>query len=156
MRILLAPFSKPMPQGNAKNYPYWEELIAALNGHDLIQIALPDEPKLVSDVRVGLSLAEIKGLLNNCDLFISVDSFLPHLAHTIGKSGIVLWGKSDPAIFGYHENINLVGDPSLFRADQFKWWMEEQPNPAAFVSAKTAAHYVRRFGDCSGTYIGEV
>lgn len=38
------------------------------------------------------------------------------------KKGIVLFAKSDPEIFGYPENINLLKDKKYLRWDQFGPW----------------------------------
>lgn len=77
----------------------------------------------VKEIKGILPEPEIIDLVNWCDVWITIDSFLPHLCqyHNL-KKGIVLWGKSDPTIFGYKSNINLLKDRKRLRPDQFRWW----------------------------------
>jgi hypothetical protein len=68
--------------------------------------------------------------------FISVENFFPHFVHYNfkgEKKGIVLFGKSDPEIFGYPENINLLKDKSYLRWDQFGPWEMTDFVKEAFV-----------------------
>ena len=102
MKILIHPFSHRLPNGNrnAKNYPFWSELLADVIslGHEVEQIGIEGEQQLVPVFHKNLSLDGIREKLMWCDLYVAVDSFLPHLAHLIGVRGIVIWGKSDPLI----------------------------------------------------------
>jgi ADP-heptose:LPS heptosyltransferase len=109
---------------NAKSYPHWEELYALLKDHE------------VKKIEGILPLEEIKRLVEWSDVFISIDSFLPHLieCYKIDKKVIVLWGKSDPEIFGYAQNNNLLRDRVFLRNEQFKWWKDEPIDLEAFVS----------------------
>lgn len=107
---------------NAKSYPYWEELLVLLKDQEIKEIKgiLPEQ--------------EIIGLVNWCNCWCSTDSFLPHLVKYYNlKPGIVLWGKSDPEIFGYPENINLLGDRKNLRPDQFRWWKDVEWRKEDFV-----------------------
>lgn len=88
---------------------------------------------LVEDCRIGLPLKEIAALLKECAYFITVDSFLQHLAQHVGRAGVVLWSKSDPLIFGYPENLNLLKDRRCLRRQQFRIWEEESYDPDTFL-----------------------
>jgi len=152
MKILIAPWSKKMrpdwkgaPEINPKNYPSWVELINLLKDHHIIQIGVEGEDKLVDDFRSGLNLFQLKDLLKEVDLFISVDSFLPHLAHTVQKTGIVLWGPSNPKFFGYEENKNLLKDNKYLRPDQFGVWEQCKYDPDAFVSPEDVKKVIDSF-----------
>lgn len=118
MKILIVPGNVQ----NAKSYPYWDRFIKMANKHEI---------KVVDGI---LSDQDIIDLVNWCDIWVSIDSFLPHFVryHKL-KRGVVLWGKSDPGIFGYKENINLLKDRKYLRAEQFKWWIDEPLDPKAFV-----------------------
>ena len=108
---------------NAKTYPFWEQLYPMLGQHEVKKIEgmLPEQA--------------IMDLVNWCDIWISIDSFLQHLVAYKGlKRGIVLWGTSDPALFGYPTNINLVKSMGYMRPDQFFWWKDAPNTPDAFVS----------------------
>jgi ADP-heptose:LPS heptosyltransferase len=119
MKILVIPGNTQ----NAKSYPYWEPLLALLKEHE------------VRGVASILKEQQIMELINWCDVWITIDSFAQHLAayHKL-KRGIVLWGKSDPLIFGYPHNVNLLKDRQYLRPQQFKWWVDEPIDPAVFVS----------------------
>jgi len=130
-KIIISPFSKPMRNNSAhpKNYPYWKELISILKekGHYIIQIGTGNEEVLTEDFRFNLSFKELRDLSRSVDLFISVDNFFPHLVnHYSGCKGIVIFSQSDPNIFGYKQNINILKDKKYLREKQF--WMWEQCN----------------------------
>lgn len=137
--IVISPYSKPSFEGkpSAKNYPFWKELVKLLPG-DIVQIGLPEEERLVPDFRT-YSLPELREFIKEMDFYISVDNFFPHFCHHYNRHGIVLWGTSDPKIFGYPENINLLKDSKYLRPDQFMWWKGEVANPDAFVSPEEIA-----------------
>ena len=126
MKIVISPFSRPLRNGkkNPKNYPYWKELISILkqSGHNITQIGRSGEEKLTDDFRTNLPLEDIKKLLIESDLWISVDNFLPHLANHIPKKGIVIFSKSDPDIYGYKQNINILKDRKYLKEKQFDIW----------------------------------
>ena len=42
-----------------------------------------------------------------CKFFMSVDNNLPHLAASIKKRGVVLWGSVSPNGWGHSHNINI-------------------------------------------------
>ena len=121
MRILVC-------EGNmktAKSYPFWEQLYPLLEHHE------------VKKIEGILSEPEIIELLNWCDVWVSIDSFLQHLVAWKGiKRGVVLWGISNPDMFGYPNNVNLLKDRKYLRPDQFIWWKDEKLNPDAFVDPK--------------------
>lgn len=47
---------------------------------DVVQIGVEGERQLCSDFRKNLSINDIRKLLKQCKTFVSVDSFLHHLA----------------------------------------------------------------------------
>ena len=133
MKILIVPGNVQTP----KSYPYWNELIGLLTtqGHEIKQIK-----------DAMLPIPEIIAMVNHCDVWISIDSFLPHLVayHNL-KSGIVLWGKSDPLIFGHPTNTNLLKDRKYLRPDQFRWWRDVEYTPDAFVSPEVIIQEINCF-----------
>lgn len=136
--VVISPYSRVLRNGkeNPKNYPYWLELIEKLEnrGANIIQIGTPGEFQLVKDFRSNLKLTEIVDLLKGSDVWISVDNFLPHLAHLHGvRGGIVLWGKSDPRIFGYPENVNIWKGEEFLRKKQFDIWETEEFDKDVFI-----------------------
>jgi hypothetical protein len=137
MKILIAPWSSPLPNGktNAKNYPGWRGVVSRLagRGHHTIQIGRTGEELVgAHEFLADLSLKGIMELAAGCDRWASVDSFLPHLVTRI-KPGVVIFGKSDPLIFGYPENCNLLLDRRGLKEQQFQWWVDEPFDSGVFV-----------------------
>jgi hypothetical protein len=56
-----------------------------------------------------------------------------HLAWSEGKPGIVLWGISDPLIFGHPENTNLLKGREYLASNQFLWWEAHEFDADRFV-----------------------
>jgi len=141
--IIISPYSKLLRNGgnNPKNYPYWKELIAMID-EPIVQVGVPGEVQLVDDFRPGLSMSELKTLVDECRTWISVDSFFQHFCWDIGKKGIVLWGQSDPIIFGHEENINLLKSPGYLRSNQFLWWEDVEYRKDVFVSPELVYSYL--------------
>ena len=133
--IIISPYAKQMRDGkpHPKNYPYWEELVAKIT-EPIIQIGVTGEKQLVPDFRQNLPLSELAKLVNECTTWISVDSFFQHFCWDLKKPGIVLFGQSDPKIFGHPENINLYSSPAYFREKQFWLWEQATFNAKAFVT----------------------
>jgi len=151
MRIVISTQAKLMRSGkeNPKNYPYWKSLVEMLkiNGHDIVQVLYGVEkeiPECNQHVHYE-SLKVVEKLIDSCELYISVDNFLPHLAHYRKKYGIVLWGKSNPDVFGYAENINLLKDRKFLRNHQFETWEAEEYDPNVFVEPQIVVEAVKKF-----------
>jgi len=132
--ILISPYSKQLRSGktNPKNYPFWKSVVELRE--DFVQIGIEGEEQLVPDFRKNLPLSQLRQLINECDTWISCDSFIQHLGWDEGKKGIVLWSVSDPLIFGHAENVNLLKDRSYLAPNQFGWWEFVEHNSDAFVS----------------------
>jgi ADP-heptose:LPS heptosyltransferase len=105
------------------------------------EITLPG----VSNTIIYTSLKDMETTISKFDLFISVDNFVPHLAYTIKKRGIVLWGKSDPTIFGYSENVNLLKDKKYLRARQFDIWESEKYDQSVFILPQKVMEEVKKW-----------
>lgn len=137
MKIVLFPYAKTMREDklHPKNYPWWPELVQKLQelGHTLIQVGVESEPRLVSDFRPGLNLDDLAALIKDCDTWIGVDSFGQHFCWDLGVKGIVLFGQSDPNIFGHPENINLLKSRDYLRDRQFWMWEQAEFNKDSFV-----------------------
>lgn len=144
--ILISPFSKELRDKsyNPKNYPWWSEVIKGLKDEfDIIQIGVEGEVRLVDDVRHNLPLAEVKKLILSCYKWISVDNFLPHCAHLLGKPGIAIWGISDPNVFGYPENKNLLKSRKNLRENQFYIWDGLKYDKNVFVAPEVVIKAVK-------------
>jgi hypothetical protein len=138
--IIISPFSRQLRNGenNPKNFPFWPDLIELLrnDGIKTIQIGKGQEPTIWADEKVfDASLKKLGELLHTTDGWISVDNFFPHLAMYHKKPGIVIWSVSDPKIFGYEENFNILKDRKYLRLKQFDIWEAYPFVPEAFYSA---------------------
>jgi hypothetical protein len=139
-KIIISPFSRNLRSGkaNAKNYPHWNQLIFLLKALDIhvIQIGIYGEQQLIADEqRFNLNPKELEILLQECDFWISVDNFFQHFAHYHKKPGIVIWGPSNPHIFGYGENFNILKAWDVLRPNQFDIWESAEHKPEIFPSA---------------------
>ena len=132
--IIISPYAKKLANGkrNPKNYPYWEELIKLID-EPVIQVGIEGENQLVPDFRKGLPVSELRKLIQECNTWISCDSFFQHLAWDEKKPGVVLWSVSDPVIFGHPENINLLKDRANLAPNQFLWWDFTEYDATKFV-----------------------
>ena len=141
--ILIHPFAKTLRNGktNPKNYPYWKQLISMIN-KPIIQIGVEGEEQLVYDFRKNLPIPELRKLIQECQIWIGVDSFFQHLAWDERKSGIVLWSVSDPLIFGHPENTNLLENRDNLSKNQFLWWEATEHNPSYFVKPEIVKNYL--------------
>ena len=136
MKILFAKNTSIVPGSrNAKEYPWFDELYELLKKDFVPQ---------VKEIEGVLPFEEILEMIKWADVVISVDSFLPHMIrfHNIDKKVIVLWGKSDPNIFGYKEHINLLKDRKFLRNEQFKWWKDEPYLEEAFIRPEEIIEYL--------------
>lgn len=144
-RILISPCSQKLRvkeneslRNNPKNYPYWLQVIESLKtkGYTTLQVGVAGEPDFKADeLYKGLSLHNLHNLLCTCDTWISVDNFFGHFATYYKKPGIVIFGRSDPKLFGYEQNINLLKDRKYLRQNQFDIWENDIFTEEAFVAA---------------------
>jgi ADP-heptose:LPS heptosyltransferase len=122
---------------NAKNYPWWKEVIAKLRekGCHVTQVGVAGETAFdVDEVVNGAKLKVLEKMLTECDTWGSVDNFFQHLAHLQRKPGVVVFGRSNPDIFGHSENKNLLKDRSNLREKQFDIWETCIASDDVFVS----------------------
>lgn len=129
--ILLHLKSKELRNGkvNPKNYPYIEELKGLLK-EEIVEITCP------------IPLKESIELVKKANHIICCDSFLQHLCWYLGKKAIVIWGQSDPLIFGHNENINLLKNRDNLRKFQFRFWEQAECNDKAFIESNEVMKYI--------------
>jgi len=116
--VLVAPYAgNNITSGNTfkttpKNWQTkkWEALLEALPQRNVVQIGRTNETPLYgAKFLADLDFTQVIWLLQNCQYWISVDNFIPHLAATLNKKGIALFTCSDSNIFGNAENLNVQG-----------------------------------------------
>lgn len=150
-KIVLAPYAARLRNGNRnpKNYPWWDKVVAHLDvlGHEVIQIGVKDEARIegVSEFIVGWPLEKLKDIINDADLWLSCDSFLPHYCHLHRlKAGVVVWSISDDRIWGHPENVNIIKDRKYLRPLQYQDWEQAEYNEAAFVLPQEVVNAVEQ------------
>lgn len=144
--IIISPFAKKLREEklHPKNYPYWTNLIEKID-EEIIQVGVQGEIQLVQDFRKNLSLQELTVLVKECKTWISVDSFFQHFCWDLKKPGIVIFGPSDPTIFGHPENVNLLKDKKYLRERQFWLWEQCDFDENAFVKSNVVVDALRKF-----------
>lgn len=147
--VIISPFSRNTPGGaqSPKNYPWWSSVVKGLQkkGIKVIQISAKGECKIGADeVYFGLTFMEIEEKLLAVDLFCSVDNFFPHFANNFNKRGVVIFSKSDPNLFGYKENTNLLKSKEYLRnpKEQYMFWEGVSYDKSSFVSPEEVVEAV--------------
>jgi len=146
-KIIISPYSQILSNGkkNAKDYPHWVRVIRLLKENSIhtIHITLnKDEDIGADEIKVGLNFCELKKLLLECDTFISGDNFFQHFATYNKKIGVCIFSKSDPSIFGYEQNINLLKDKKYLRSDQFGKWEDCLYDADAFIEPEKVVNAI--------------
>lgn len=87
----------------------WEKLVDGIPEYDFIQIGLKNTDPYVKgavDMR-GTSIMEAIAIVKHSKAFVGVDSFVAHAANAVGTRGVVLFGPSNPEVWGHTNNINI-------------------------------------------------
>ena len=86
----------------------WEQLVRRNSMYDFVQIGLATEDLVprATDYR-GPSLRAQFSLIDRARAFIGVESIFAHAATALGTPAIVLFGPSNPTIWGHLRNANL-------------------------------------------------
>ncbi len=139
MKLLYAPFAARSPSLNGKpspkDFPKAQELAELLETeHDVIQLAGAEDVQVAKDVRRNLPHPQVVELIKWSDTGVCVDSYLQHAFWEVGKPAVVLFGISDPVIFGHPENVNLLRDRKYLRPQQFDLYYVNQYCNEAFVT----------------------
>lgn len=144
--VLFSLFSKlthNTKKTSPKSYPLDEgiKLVKLLKEKEIftVQIGISEEPDIEADIRYNnLPFIELKELFFKIDSFIGADNFFHHFAHYYdpNKKGIVIFSQSDPKLFGYFSNINLLKSEKYLRPgkEQYQYWEDVFYLSEAFVS----------------------
>lgn len=145
--IIISPWAKALltNKPNPKSPPiiWWYELINLIS-EPIIQIGLEHEKQLVSDFRANLSIPQLCELLSECRTFVTIDSFFQHLAWDQNKPGIVIWGQSNPKIYGHDLHTNLLKDSQYLMKDQFLMWEMVDYREDCFITPKEVIVHLNR------------
>jgi hypothetical protein len=152
--VLLSCWAKPLRNNgmNAKNpeQNWWINVIKLLKekGYTVWQCGQGQEIKLdLADKHLwNKDLWDLGEDIMTVDAWISVDNFFPHWALLqFEKPGIVIWGQSDPEIFGHKGNVNMLKDRKYLREKQYEVWEAATHNQEAFVSPEEVVVQVVNF-----------
>jgi len=144
-KVIISPYSKYLGKGrvNPKNYPWWKEVVRSLKEKvpdtHITQVGIDGEMEIsgVDEFIVNQPLKKIEELISSSTTWISVDNFFPHMASHLNKPGVVIFGQSDPQIFGYPININILKDRAHLLQYQFELWINVEFKPNCFVYPDT-------------------
>jgi len=157
--ILISCWAKPLRSGayNAKNpsKEWWGKVVKSLKekGYIVWQCGQGPEMRLKQADRHlwDMDLWALGEQIKNCNTWISVDNFFPHWALLqFGKPGIVIWGQSDPFIFGHEGNVNILKSESYLRERQFEMWEAATYNAEAFVEPQEVIDKVEEIINTKG------
>lgn len=146
--VVIHPYSHKIPNGkneNPKNYPHWPAVVDRLKkeGIHTIQIGVTGERLIGADEMLfNAPYDRLEDVLEMADTFACVDSFFQHFARYNNRNGVVVFGPSDPEIFGHPENVNLLKSRSVLRPNQFSTWAECEYKPDIFPEPEVVAEAI--------------
>jgi len=87
----------------------WVELVRSMPEYSFIQLGWKDEDKVEQavDLRGQTSFRESFALIKCAKGFVGINSALSHVTNAFDIPGVVLFGPSQPLIWGHPNNINL-------------------------------------------------
>jgi len=117
-------FLNAMSQHPEKNMPVdlYEDLVRRLSrAFHIIQFEQDGSPH--ADVELVMPTPGIRraaALIKRLHCVVTVDSFPGHLAHAVGTPAIVLFGPSNPSVFGHPSNYNIRSNICPVCADSMR------------------------------------
>jgi GT2 family glycosyltransferase len=147
--IIISPYS--FHPKHAKSYPYWTDLVPKIKslGYTVVQVGRQGEEPLqgLDDYWWGLPLKELQKRVTDCRCWISVDNFLQHMCNSMDTivPGVVIWGESNPSLFGYSYNRNVLKSQKFLRPNQFDIWHGVKQKEYMFDSADKVFENITKF-----------
>jgi len=151
---LIVPYSAVTAHGKISTYKDWEDekwraLIRALKerGYQVNQLGVKgQETDLGTDQFLTTHILDAIALVKHASLVISVDTWAGHAAHAFGTKAIILFGSTNPALFGYPTNINIckgIPDPNI------QWLRNENvPNDKMrLISVEDVINAIEEYAD---------
>jgi ADP-heptose:LPS heptosyltransferase/SAM-dependent methyltransferase len=117
-RRTLAPYARPIVAiHKSSTFSYkqwfdqrWLQLISLNPACTFIELGRGDDTALPGVINLrNRPLRESFALLGECDALLAVDSSMAHAAAALHVPSVVLFGASNPLVFGHSGNINLYG-----------------------------------------------
>lgn len=87
----------------------WSQLVKEMPENTFLQIGMPDEECVPGtiDLRGKTSFREAAALIKSARSFVGINSVFSHVTNAFLTPGVVLFGASQPDIWGHSNNINL-------------------------------------------------
>lgn len=143
--IIIAPYSASPRKKYDSNK--WTELVKILNskGTLVIQEGKEHEEYIKGCYYLsGLTTpGQLISLIKKCDLVITSDNFVMHSAYLVNKPAIVLWGPTDPKVYGYNTHIHLKTNIKCEQIDECIGYKHPQ-NYTIACPLETDLHCVSR------------
>lgn len=165
--IYISPFSKPLrnEKYNSKNLKpeKWDNIVKIFKdkNFNIFQIGQGSEYKIknVDTYIFDKNFWDLKNIINNDNILISVDNFFPHFVNYINfinsKKNLtkmnVIWSKSNPNIYGYKYNNNIFKNEKYFRSlnqgvdNQFSIWEYCEYDENSFLDEETIVNKILEF-----------
>lgn len=122
---------------NPKAWPYFKELVEMLiaKGVECHQFCANESIEYCGTVIRNTPLSKLHAKVSEYDSFVSVDSFYQHMNHCGSKKpGVVIFTVSDPKIYGYPYNINILKGREHLRANQYLLYSDRDLDENAYES----------------------
>lgn len=148
--IIISPWSRSLdggkPNPKCPKEEWWRRLVSLIH-EPIIQVGVLGELHVIpsENVRHSLPLDQLGQLIDQCRTWISVDTFFQHYAWDRDKYGIVIFGQSNPKIFGHPENINLLKSEEYLMPDQFLTWNQVPYRDDVFVEPEEVVKHLNEF-----------
>jgi len=127
--------TKTNSAGKAKEWPFFEELISLNPEVNFVEVLIEGQNPTKGAAAMYGTRKEILQELKDSDMFISIDSWLQHLASMqTDKLGLVIFSRSNPAIFGYPKFANVFENTKYFKSNPYEAWSPVDIMTEAFPS----------------------
>lgn len=87
----------------------WEKIVEELPDYTFLQLGLMDEEPIKGaiDLRGKLTVREVMAVFKYLKGYVGVESFFGHLASAADIPAVILFGPSNPVIWGHKSNRNI-------------------------------------------------
>lgn len=100
----------PSSAGKIKEWSFdkWEKIVKLYPKIQFVQLGSKNEKKIkgVLDF-IGTPIRKQLSILASSDLYVGLDSFWNHAARALNIKSVILFGPTNPEVWGYAENINI-------------------------------------------------
>jgi ADP-heptose:LPS heptosyltransferase len=108
------------------SFDKWERIIKFYPKIKFIQLGDEDETRLKGTLDLlGTPIRKQLSVLASSNLYVGLDSFWNHAARALNVKSVILFGPTNPNIWGYDENINIYKKTRC--SPCIDWGVEECP-----------------------------